>query len=556
MKNTVNYDIIFKKKGVNMFIKKLRIENFKTFGTAREFELKQSTIIVGNNGVGKTTIIEALNLALTGNYRGKSVVKNLTQDLFNKDSVKKYLDSLKTEQKQELPKILISIFFDTCPEMNGDGTPDGSAADGFTFSIEFDEKFKECYQQMIDDDEIESLPIEFYQVKWTTFSRASYYSSKFIGYKGLLINSDNFSSNNIYTSQIIKSYFDDDAAVRMSQAQRRMFDGFLQDSTVQDINTKISESDELKERNVSLGITSVSKTSWESLISAQIDNIPFDNVGKGEQCIVKTYLSFSENSLKNKAIIMIEEPECHLSFGNLNKLLSFIKTKLNDYQVIITTHSSFVLNKLGINNLLLLSQSSNCSFDDFCPQTVAFFEKRSGYDTLRFLLSDKAILVEGDSDDLIIQRAYLDKYQKLPIEDGVDIITVGLSFLRFLEIAKNLKINTYVVTDNDGDITALKTKYQDYDNIDHIKICYSEDVVSHKDVGIDKEQVPNLNTLEPELLRANSRDLINEVLEKSFDTDEKLLHYMIHNKTEVAYGIFMSATKIKYPVYIMSAIEK
>lgn len=54
-----------------MFIKKLRIENFKTFGTAREFELKQSTIIVGNNGVGKTTIIEALNLALTGNYRGK-----------------------------------------------------------------------------------------------------------------------------------------------------------------------------------------------------------------------------------------------------------------------------------------------------------------------------------------------------------------------------------------------------------------------------------------------------------------------------------------------------
>lgn len=58
------------------------------------------------------------------------------------------------------------------------------------------------------------------------------------------------------------------------------------------------------------------------------------------------------------------------------------------------------------------------------------------------------------------------------------------------------------------------------------------------------------------MLRANSRDLINEVLEKSFDTDEKLLHYMIHNKTEVAYGIFMSATKIKYPAYIMSAIEK
>ena len=539
-----------------MIINKIRIENFKTFGSAREFSLKQSTIIVGNNGVGKTTILEALDLALTGNYHGKNIIKVLTQDLFNKELVDEYLKSLKTEQKKELPKTTISVYFDEYPEFRGDNTADGSSADGFSFLIEFDEKYKASYQAMILNNEIESVPIEFYQVKWTTFSREDHYNTKFIEYKGLTVNSDNFSSNNIYTSQIVKSFFDEESSVKMSQAQRKVYDTFISNQTVSDINAKIIENEELKNRNVSLGVTSVSKTSWESMISTKVNEVPFDNVGKGEQCIVKTYMSFAEKNIKNKAIIMIEEPECHLSFGNLNKLLSFIKTKLADYQVIITTHSSFVLNKLGINNLLLLSKDGNCEFANFNDETISFFEKRSGYDTLRFLLCDKSILVEGDSDDLIIQRAYLDNNSKLPIDDGIDIITVGLSFLRFLDIAKELKLVTNVVTDNDGNIDALKEKYSAFSDLDNIKIVYSENVVSHEESGIDKEQVPNLNTLEPELLRANSRDIINSVIGTSFDTDEKLLHYMIKNKTEVAYKIFSSETKINYPNYIMRAIEK
>lgn len=41
----------------------------------------------------------------------------------------------------------------------------------------------------------------------------------------------------------------------------------------------------------------------------------------------------------------------------------------------------------------------------------------------------QAILVEGDSDELIVQRAYMDSHRgKLPISDGIDIISVGISF--------------------------------------------------------------------------------------------------------------------------------
>ena len=48
---------------------------------------------------------------------------------------------------------------------------------------------------------------------------------------------------------------------------------------------------------------------------------------------------------------------------------------------------------------------------------------------------------------------------RLPIEDGVDVISVnGLAFLRYLEIAEKLNIITAVVSDNDGNIDAVKEK--------------------------------------------------------------------------------------------------
>ena len=537
-----------------MKVTSLCIKNFKLFSELRTFNFSNTSIIVGNNGVGKSTILEALNLAITGYYQGKNISKILNQDLFNKSCVDAYLASLKTEEKQEPPKIEISVYFDSFAECNGDDTPDGSTADGFTFYIEFDEKYKESYSSMVKNNEIDSLPIEYYQIRWRSFARRDYYSNRFIGFKGLMIDSDNFLSNNLYTSKIIKEFFDEDASVKMSQAQRKVFDNLINNETVNKINEKILENQELKDKNVSLGVLSVSKTSWENLISIKLNEIPFEHIGKGEQCVIKTYLSFTSQSTKNKGIIMIEEPECHLSYGNLNKLLSFIKTKLSEFQVIITTHSSFVLNKLGLNNLLLISYSNCISFKDIDDDTTKFFEKKSGYDTLRFLLCDKSILVEGDSDELIVQRAYKDKYNKMPIDDGIDIISVGLSFLRFLEIAKKLKLTTCIVTDNDGNIDALKEKYKDYYDIPNINICYSKTTEKHFETTINKDYVPNLNTLEPELLQANSLDILNTILGKTYSTEQDLLHYMIKNKTEVAWKIFKSKEKINYPQYILDSI--
>jgi predicted ATP-dependent endonuclease of OLD family len=186
------------------------------------------------------------------------------------------------------------------------------------------------------------------------------------------------------------------------------------------------------------------------------------------------------------------------------------------------------------------------SLVDLLPDTKEFFMKLPGYNTLRLILSAKTILVEGPSDELIVQKAYMKKHGKLPLEDGVDVISVGTSFKRFLDIGKLLKLNIRVVTDNDGSIRKLKDKYKDYldgNEIQNIKICYDND--------------EKCKTLEPQLLKANSLKMLNKVLGTTFGSDEALLTYMCDdkNKTDSALKIFNSAENLTFPEYINNAIE-
>ena len=152
-------------------------------------------------------------------------------------------------------------------------------------------------------------------------------------------------------------------------------------------------------------------------------------------------------------------------------------------------------------------------------------------------------MVEGPSDELVVQRAYKDMFDAMPLDQGVDVITVrSLAFKRFLEIATILKLDVAVVTDNDGDIDALESKYEDYADFDNIKICYDRDT--------------NYKTLEPQLLKSNSLETINCVLEKEYTDKDTLLKYMENNKTDCALKIFESDQAIEIPEYIVDAIRK
>ena len=62
-----------------MGIHKIRIENFKCFKEPFEIELNPGlSILVGNNETGKSTVLEAIHLALTGFYAGRNIRNELS----------------------------------------------------------------------------------------------------------------------------------------------------------------------------------------------------------------------------------------------------------------------------------------------------------------------------------------------------------------------------------------------------------------------------------------------------------------------------------------------
>lgn len=63
----------------------------------------------------------------------------------------------------------------------------------------------------------------------------------------------------------------------------------------------------------------------------------------------------------------------------------------------------------------------------------------------------RLFLGRGPSDELIIQRAYRDTHEgRMPIDDGLDVISVGTLHKRFLDIATRLNRRAWVIIDNDG----------------------------------------------------------------------------------------------------------
>lgn len=540
-----------------MGIERVIIKNFKKIKDPLVIDfLPGMNILVGDNEAGKTTILEAIHLALTGQYQAKSIRNQISEYLFNREAVVEYLESFQSGGPIQPPEILIEIYFSsgTIPEYEGNGNSkhlDG--VEGIQFRIELSEDFYSAYQEMIEDDPPTSLPIEGYIPVWQTFDRIKHLPRQ-IKYRSALIDSTNVNpthNSDKYISIIVKDLLDSDDVKAITHAHREMIDSYENNEALSTINSKIESQISTPERIISLTPDRGPKSSWESILVANINGIPFLHSGKGTQCIIQTNLSLKQKKVENAGTILIEEPENHLSHSRLNYLIEMIHSNQNDKQIIISTHSSFVANKLGLENLILLDNSRTVTFRELTPDTYTFFRKLSGYDTLRFLLSNKAILVEGDSDELIIQRAYMDLYNgRLPIMDGIDVIKVGLAFERYLEIATILNSNVAIVTDNDGHPEKLEEKYKKYQGHDNISICYDSNVDTGPVDGF------NYNTLEPKLLKANSRGLFNHIFNTNYKDDQALLNYMKSNKTPCALKIFDFDQQISYPNYILDSIKQ
>ena len=532
-----------------MFISKLHIVGFRCF---KDFEIKfneHQNILVGNNSVGKSTILDAINLCVSGMHRGQPIRNSLSSYLFNQDYVTEYLKSCEEGNIQiGLPKISIEVFFEgkddevgILSEFEGDFSSVQSGQ-GVRIDIEFDEEYKEEYEELCKNPtQIKSLPIEYYKCTRQTFARNKV-TNRIMPMHSLLVDTSSVANNrgivDSYLNRMISDLLASDDRVILASAFRQMKEDFSDNLSVKEVVDKYK----YFAQDFSLSLDPSVSTNWESLLVAKIKDIPFHYIGKGEQCMTKTYMALQPRSEKPCALL-IEEPENHLSHTKLNIFLDQIGERNKNRQIIVTTHSSVVCNKLDLGNLILLGGDTPIYFNAIEESTRTFFTKLSGYDTLRVVLSNKAILVEDPCDDLIIQKAYKDRYRKLPIQDGIDIISVsGLSFKRYLTLVKGMNKQIAIITDNDGK-SQKKHEWYDNDQTQTIRFFISDD--------------DNAKTLEPQIVAANneSLDKLCKIVGYNGECDAlALAEFMQKNKTDSALSIFEAEDSIAIPQYIQEAI--
>lgn len=538
-----------------MNIRKINIENYRCFYGKFSLELNSGiNVLVGDNEAGKSTILEAVNLALTGLLNGRYLRNELSQYLFNRQVVSEYIASLlpDSEKTLEPPSISIEVFFegDECPRFEGDGNSERLKGSGIALCIEFDPEYQAEYEALLKDGALSSVPVEYYRVVWKSFAREAV-TARRIPLKCVLIDSTSpryQNGSDVYISRIIDSDLEDSERAAISQEYRKMKELFGAADAVKAINGKIKDKAKLTDRELAISVDLATHNSWQTSLMTYLDEVPFHYIGKGEQCVLKTNLALGNEKSEKANLILLEEPENHLTHSKLNSLLRDVADNCKGKQIIVTTHNSFVANKLGLENLILLKNPMSMRLSELTPGTYKFFRKLAGYETLRLLLCRKAVLVEGDSDELVFQKAYMiENNGRLPIEDGVDVISVGITFKRFLEIAEKLGQPTCVITDNDGDYaTKIAKKYEDFAGVDCLEVF--------------ADSRNELNTMEPQIVDVYKESLgdlcaLLGISSETYDTAETISEYMQKNKTACAMSFFESDAGLKFPEYICKAVR-
>ena len=431
-------------------IKKLRVKNFKKFGL-EVFEFNDDmNILVGDNECGKSSILEAIELCLNYSHRGRPISPEVMAELFNSECISTYLkgDKLQTS----LPELHIEVYLDGDPDLKGTNNLDGAATQGISLKMLFNPDLTHYYEQFINSGSVLTVPFELYKIEWMSFAWkpltqiARPVSCLFVDPTRL----HPTMGRSRYINSIINASLDKHARPTLNLNYRQLKIEFNEKPEVKAINEQLNIGKELTGKTLKIVADITPSGAWDSNLALAVDDISFAHIGKGEQNQIQIKVAI-QNKAKDADIVMLEEPENHLSHINLIQLVSYIDKRNIGKQIFLTTHSSYVLNKLNIKNLGLMSRSF-VKLRDIDEDTVEKLKRLPGYDTLRFILAQRVILVEGPSDELVLKKIYLGVKGRLPEEDGIDIIVVrGIGFKVYLDIAKALKHPVRVVKDNDHD---------------------------------------------------------------------------------------------------------
>ncbi len=515
-------------------INRIKLHNFKRFS---DFEVpldEKLNILVGENESGKSSILTAISLVLSGS---RSQVEKIGMErLLNSQATERFLASEK--KYEDLPVMYVELWLNEQNnfELRGKNNSEDIECDGLRMECAPIEALSGEIKEILESDDI-NFPYEYYAVTFSTFQ-----GDQYTGYKKYLkhIVIDTALIGNDYAIKeyiggMYENYVEGPEKHRHQNEYRKAKNDF-RDNALATLNERV--------QGYSFAVKNDVKTNLRTDLTILENNINIDNKGKGRQCFIKTEFALrrAENPVSKIDVALIEEPENHLSHINMKKLIEMIGNS-QDKQLIIATHSNMISARLDLRKIILLHSSAqnplllNCLSED----TARFFIKAPNHGVLDFVLSKKVILVEGDAEYMLIEGFFQAVTGQSMENADVHVISVGgTSFKRYLDIARILSVKVAVIRDNDKNYDANSVQpYADYQG---------------ENIGIFSDTDNDRYTFEV-CIYADNKVVCDQLFAEGRRT-LSVQDYMLNNKTESAFFLLEHGVdNLVAPHYIREAIE-
>lgn len=523
----------------NIHITKIRCLNFRAFGDRIVDNLKPETnVIIGDNETGKSSFLLALDLTLRSSI--SRVQTYGLERLFNRDAIAAFL-SKEGRSFSDLPELQVDIHLGGITDHEfegrfhlGDGKdPADYDAHGICFICSPNPALKDAIDEVIKGEDA-TFPYEYYLIQFKTFSGAPLHPQKQpIDHVAI----DNTQISNDYAS---RAYIRDMYRANTESIEQSLHQIKYREAKNQFAVEQLTEVNQKLGNDTKFAIKSNSRANLSTDLTIRQNDIDIEDLGMGMQCFIRTTFALSKKT--NIDVVLLEEPENHLSQSNMKKLINQISS-VSKSQVFVATHSSYICSRLNLQNAIFFGAPAEppVRLSDVSNETAKFFMKAPNNSLLEFIQSKNSILVEGDAEFMLMSVFYKNTTGfEIDISPTVLISVGGLSFPRYMEVAAILKNRVAVITDNDGNLKSSRlANYQEF--------------AKHDNIGIYFDPEEDRSTLEICIYRDNTA-----ICENLFSKGRKTLtveEYMLKNKTEAAFQLASSDKEnLSTPDYIKEGI--
>lgn len=530
-------------------IKEVRIRNFKSYKSA-DISLSNNCVLIGANNVGKTSLLQALEVAFVRGIRVNDEHIFVSLDEILPKSRKAIIDILivPTDEHNQEVQEFNEEWFEHFGELRSEDKDTMVQFFAMRTIIAFNptkgeyeiekkaliewprserlENYTDYKRTRITEKVLQSMPLFYMDAKRDIAIEMKDRNS----YWGRLVRDVGLESDEIETIETTLDQINNHIIDR-SPILKHLTDNLSKIS-----RTVNSDEASIKINPVSRKIRDLNRGIDLTFKDEHSERFPISNHGMGTRSwitflTVVAYISWRIEQMDNDEmpyhpIVLLEEPEAHLHPQAQRKIFNQINSLSG--QKIVSTHSPMIVGQVEIEDIRHISKVEGSS--SINAINTAFLEEQEirkiKHEILKsrgdLLFANAILLCEGETEEQALPRFFSEYFGCESFEAGINIISVGGygKYKPFLRIAKDLNIRVYLLSDGERDAIRKVTR--------DIKSVYGQETVVEELKSI--KFLPNENDFEKylindgyeeELFKAMAEILDNNFLDEFISTRDQ-----------------------------------